>query len=324
MEIDGNGSKEEITSETQFIALESSSQRCSNTNDLTDLMTQFLSLDKCLPRRHHLQIVNVPMPVSRRDESSNESVKSNDENKIDYDKKQTRTCNKLCYDLEWLAILRKTHHWTKTTRARFPDPDPQEIQISEEDVEAIRQRLVERGDTILSSSGNTSDVVGEASNIDPIMIPLNFSMSLQPHGAIGSEERVNAGRMVGNTQTDELLHLLDLKHVVTVPYVYKPVVSQGLQSIPSTNDILIRGREKDPNPTKNEDDNEIDLDSDDDTGEDNSNVNENDAKLGAPTRIPAINNGSTIINDNENLLLKGDQIVNIAETDSNEIDLDSD
>ncbi len=309
-----NPNNEEITSETQFIALESSSERCSNANDLTNLMTQFLSLDKCLPRRHHLQIVNVPMPVpmSSYGESSIESVKTgNSENEIDNGKELTSSCNRLCYDLEWLGILQKTHKWTRTTRARYPDPDPQEIQISEEDMEAIRQRLAERTGAIFLSGDSKSDVTDEeASSIDPMSIPLNFSMSLQPHGAIGSEDRVNGGRMVGNSQTDELLHLLDLDHVVTVPYVYKPVV----------NDISTSKGDGIHDPPKNEDDNEIDLDDDDvDNVEDD---NSNDAKIAAKVGTPTPSN--TIINDSDTPLAQGSHVTNIAETDSNEIDLDSD
>ena len=54
----------QTTTTTSFIGVESSSNTCPQNNipDLTDLMTRFLSLDKCLPRRQHIQIVNIECP----------------------------------------------------------------------------------------------------------------------------------------------------------------------------------------------------------------------------------------------------------------------
>lgn len=75
---------------TQFLAPESSSARCTTIPDLTDLMTQFLSLDKCLPRRHYLSIVHIPT-------KSSESTT-------------------LQYDPEWLAILKHTHELSRSNR----------------------------------------------------------------------------------------------------------------------------------------------------------------------------------------------------------------
>ena len=45
---------------TSFVGLESPACPTeSSISDLTEQMTRFLSLDKCLPRRQHLQIVNI-------------------------------------------------------------------------------------------------------------------------------------------------------------------------------------------------------------------------------------------------------------------------
>merc|ERR1712238_490533 len=52
------------------------------------------------------------------------------------------------------------------------------------------------------------------------VIPNNFSITSLPHGTIGSETRLNDGRMIGNPQTDELLHILRLNHIHTVPYIF--------------------------------------------------------------------------------------------------------
>ena len=77
---------------TSFVGLESSScTTTTTTTDLTEQMTQFLSLDKCLPRRSYLQILNVPCTSSC-------------------------TSNELQYDLEWLTILQQTHYTTKNVQ----------------------------------------------------------------------------------------------------------------------------------------------------------------------------------------------------------------
>lgn len=60
--------------------------------------TKFLALDKCLPKRRHLQILNIP-------------------SEYDGDKK-------LKYDEEWLAILKSTNHLlsVKNIDCHMPGP----------------------------------------------------------------------------------------------------------------------------------------------------------------------------------------------------------
>jgi lariat debranching enzyme len=200
----------EIASNTSFIALESSERSstiCSETvnEDLTEQMTRFLSLDKCLPRRHHLQVTNISY----------------------HDQSQENVDCHLHYDEEWLAVLQKTHDWTRTSKSNFPDPDVDSIDITESDIQSIQERLAEI-----------------SSEKDPTIIPSNFVMTVQPFGTIGSTDRINGGRMIGNPQTDYLLNMLNLNHIVTVPYIYK------------VDDDKI-------NP--NGDENEINLDMDDDS-----------------------------------------------------------
>ncbi len=190
-----------ITENTNFIALESTDKICeiSGNSNLTDLMTQFLSLDKCLPKKHHLQIVNMPALVN--DMSGSPYIQNN---KISSD---PNLC--LEYDLEWLAILKKTHHWTKTSKSNYPDPVQEEISILDEDIDAILEGLKERLQNKYPDGSQ-----------EPTIIPNNFTMTLQPHGTVGSEQSMNGGRMVGNPQTDELVQLLGIEHVITVPYIF--------------------------------------------------------------------------------------------------------
>ena len=99
---------------TQFQSLQSS--KACNAHDLTDMMTQFLALDKCLPRRNHLSIVNVPCH-GRKDI--------------------------LEYDPEWLAVLQKTHHITVAEKRRVYCPRHL-VSVSKEEIEAIKTTLTER------------------------------------------------------------------------------------------------------------------------------------------------------------------------------------
>ena len=63
-----------------------------------DTETKFLALDKCLPKRRHLQILDVPS---------------------EYDGELS-----LSYDVEWLAILKNTNHLltVKNINGHMPGP----------------------------------------------------------------------------------------------------------------------------------------------------------------------------------------------------------
>ena len=241
---------EEITEDTTFIALESSAEACTDQSNLTELMTQFLSLDKCLPKKFHLQVVNFPIHSKNDSDADNSS--------------SSPSSHRLQYDLEWLAILQKTHHWTKTSSTRFPDPNINEIEITKGDIDAIRSKLAERCD-----------------QTDPTVIPNNFAMTLQPHGTIGSDQHVNQGAMVGNPQTDDLLNRLGMEHIITIPYIFNKPSSDAvappqsdeneidLDDMEPSDDTTFGAKsihQTEPSPSAavhvvEEDENEIDLDS---------------------------------------------------------------
>lgn len=225
---------------THFQSLESS--KSCNEPDLTDLMTQFLALDKCLPRRHHLSIVHVPCH-GRKDV--------------------------LEYDPEWLAVLQKTHHLTCADRRRVHCPR-ETVHATTEEVESLRTRLTERGQD----------------RETPLAIPQNFSVTVPPQASHGSTAPLP---MMGNPQTDELLNLLGLEHVITIPYNNGPPnvpIPASMQFQADENEIDLEeedeGQEGDivldyegtasvPSVTAHTaviDDNEIDLDDEDDGPDD--------------------------------------------------------
>eukprot|EP00547_Thalassionema_nitzschioides_P008835 CAMPEP_0194229114 /NCGR_PEP_ID=MMETSP0156-20130528/43724_1 /TAXON_ID=33649 /ORGANISM="Thalassionema nitzschioides, Strain L26-B" /LENGTH=514 /DNA_ID=CAMNT_0038961653 /DNA_START=109 /DNA_END=1653 /DNA_ORIENTATION=- len=96
---------------TEFRGIESPGM-CQD-DDLTLQMTRFLSLDKCLPRRHYLSILHLPSSESSR---------------------------KLEYNLEWLAILENTHNLTISERRPVSVPDKPQPPTHEQ-CDSIRQKL---------------------------------------------------------------------------------------------------------------------------------------------------------------------------------------
>jgi lariat debranching enzyme len=184
---------------TDFQSLESS--KVCGVPDLTDLMTQFLSLDKCLPRRQHLSILHVPCN-GRKDV--------------------------LEYDPEWLAILKKTHPITSAEKRRVNCPRDLEP-VTYDEIDFVRTRLVERRQD-------------DAEPGNDFAIPHNFTVTASPQTTPFSMAPLP---MMGNPQTDELLNLLGLEHVITVPFNNTPPSVQLPGSIPLE-----------------QDDNEIDLEDD--------------------------------------------------------------
>lgn len=213
------------TTTTQFHAVESTDP-CAGP-DLTDLMTQFLSLDKCLPRRHSLSILHI---------EPEEPIESAD----------------LQYDPEWLALLRKTHYLSSSTRENVSLPNKL-IAVSEEEQNDIRSRL---GDSLV---------------IDPSFFSATVSAHAGPPAPLPRPLPQPLGQM-GNPQTDRLLHRLDLDHRITIPFEpYHPVPHSTQQeeqpmdqNAVDKDEILLDDDCEATGLDENGDDNEIDLEDNDD------------------------------------------------------------
>jgi hypothetical protein len=150
---------------------------------------------------------------------------------------------RLEYDPEWLAILRKTHNRTETGRQRVNLPSQPESVTSEE-IAWVRERL------------------GES-----VVIPENCRMTVPAHTGPTHPIPSHLPRpfqMMGNPQTDRLLEILQLDHIVTIPF-HETVVEHGWTDrsakVVDENEVDIDEIEGDDDQAANmKDENEIELD----------------------------------------------------------------
>ena len=120
-----------------------------------------MALDKVLPGRDFLQAITVP---------STDSL-SND----------------LTYDVEWLCVLKRTHHLLST--------DSNTVTMPSRMCEVTPEEIAEMRENILLHNNNTL-------NIPPC--PDNYYS-------------VDRGGCVGNSQTDHLLKIIERHHIWTIP-----------------------------------------------------------------------------------------------------------
>ena len=165
--------------ETEFHGIESA-KSCTGP-DLTDQMTKFLALDKCLPRRHYLSIMHVESTVPK-------------EEKV------------LEYDPEWLAIVKKTNQFICTEK-KYATVPLKLTEVDENDVTWVNERIqsknFERGLSGLSIPSNFSQTAPIYSH------PIYNNNNRGPPPILPT---------MGNPQTDELIGMLEMDHKLTIPF----------------------------------------------------------------------------------------------------------
>ena len=241
---------------TKFHGMESNDGNCPNSNSnvqsLTEQMTKFLSLDKCLPKRRHIQILHVePSMTSRKSEKNVGTGVDNNKPWLEY-------------DLQWLSILKRTHHWTQRTRNH--------VNLVNEVVSLNKEQIDQLEDSLKDASLGKHVA-------NPFAVPLNFSVTVRPFDPSSPNHHCNAPPQLGNPQTDQFLSMLGLDHRITVPYNRKDAHVET--NIVQSSLTSLRPSQVRINAQKAPDDaNEIDLD--DDSAEDTKAPSEN---MGDPCEI---------------------------------------
>lgn len=282
----------DVNEATNFIAMESNEGICPNPNNtnmksLTDQMTQFLSLDKCLPKRRHLHLLHIE-PLSTRDAIDSKEVVNGDQNK-----------SWLEYDPTWLAVHRRTEDWSQRTHNR--------LQIPHDEFEQAPITIEELQDIMNSLKASASHKNNNRDLSNPMAIPQNFIQTVRPQDPRDKQQVGPPRPMVGNPQTDELLEMLGMEHKITVPFHRD--ANADLTSCMTPLAIPVPRQMHIPN-----DDNEIDLD--DDEGDADSKVDQHPKSTSHHHRVG---------DDNEIDLNSAEDATNqqcINATDPGEISLD--
>ncbi|KAL7461690.1 hypothetical protein ACHAXS_002104 [Conticribra weissflogii] len=230
-------------SATQFHGLESNEGVCPNsfnTESLTEQMTRFLSLDKCLPKRRHIQILHIEGSSTGQAEITSYS----------HDK---RTTPWLEYDPFWLSVLRRTHDWSQQSRSKVNIAEEEFVQnpINSEEIKEIISRF--------QGALGKADVSDEKSTPNPMAVPQNFAITAPSYDSLSVQQTYyHPLPMCGNPQTDQFLEIMGLDHRITVPFT-----SLAVPPPPSELPQLSQGRIDDAlilHKRDVDDDNEIDLD----------------------------------------------------------------
>ena len=146
--------------------------------------TRFLSLSKPLPRSDFLQIVHVPVVGAQADVG----------------------CQQLCYDEEWLAIVKRTHANMNSDATPLPSP-----QVTPPELAYVRARLAAHATPQVNAAGARTGLY---------VIPPDCPRTVPAYDPSNPRPVRNPAAITlkGNPQTDALLALLELPHIVTVPY----------------------------------------------------------------------------------------------------------
>lgn len=160
------------------------------TEDGKGRATRFLALDKCLPNKDYMQVLDFPEATG---EVGN---------------------RQFCYDEEWLAIMRSTNNLLSLDKSMVILPTPQtherfDYRPEEEEMTFVKDafaRAAAAREESSSDSGLDTD-----HDPSPLEIPRNFCPTAPAHDDRQGKTRAKPVRFVVNPQTTELLNTLNIR-----------------------------------------------------------------------------------------------------------------
>ncbi|XP_017478480.1 PREDICTED: lariat debranching enzyme [Rhagoletis zephyria] len=149
--------------------------------DKDERITKFLALDKCLPKRRFLQLLDIETPEFTEGEV------------------------RLEYDLEWLTILHLTNHLTNVKSSKYYLPGPQNAASTE------RYNFVPNRDEMENVRNKFAA---------DLLIPKNFSRTVEPYNASeANREHVSQPKAQINPQSQNFCDALGIDDPVSLALI---------------------------------------------------------------------------------------------------------
>jgi lariat debranching enzyme len=153
-----------------------------------DAETHFLGLSKCDPGQACVEIVDIPSATAQTDLPAPRGG-----------------FPRIMMDIEWLAILKKTHDVLSADRGRLTVPS-ELLPIAYADLEDVRRCIA--ADFATHNRHRKGLVQGEWMTEFSCTAPVD----------VGGEANPSPLLNLGSPQTDEFLAMLELPHTITTPY----------------------------------------------------------------------------------------------------------